>query len=46
MSQKIICTIGGHDLGMSGIDQGKSPARRANVDRLPETVEHQDLTIQ
>jgi len=46
VSQEIICAISGHHLGMSGIDQGKGASRRANVDRLPETVEHQDLTIQ
>src|SRR5205807_2395040 len=46
VSQEIICTISGHDLGVSGIDQGKSPACRADVHRLPETVKHQDLTVQ
>jgi hypothetical protein len=46
VSQEIIFLIGGHDLRVSGIDQGKGASRRANVDRLPETVEHQDLTIQ
>src|SRR5205807_6680725 len=46
VSQEIICAISGDDLGVSGIDQGKSPACRADVHRLPETVKHQDLTVQ
>jgi hypothetical protein len=32
-------------LGMARVDQGKRASRRADVNRLPETVEYQNLTV-
>ena len=46
VGQKIICRIGRNDLGVALIKERESPARRADINRLPEAVEHQDLTIQ
>ena len=32
-------------MGVTGIDERKRPARRADVDRLPKTIQHQNLTV-
>ncbi len=44
--RKIVGIIGRHNLGMPGIYERKGAASRADVHRLPEPVEHQNLTVQ
>ncbi len=44
--QKIVRVIGGNDLGVSSIDERERASRRADVGRLPEAIQHQNLTIQ
>ena len=38
--------VGGHDLGMTLVEEGESPARRAGVDGLPQPVEYEDRLIE
>jgi len=45
VGEKIIGRIGGNDLGVSLVEEREGAAGRADVDRLPEAIEHQDLTI-
>jgi hypothetical protein len=45
MGQKVVGRVGRNDMGVPGVNKGESAARRANVDRLPETVQDQNLTI-
>lgn len=45
MRQKIVRFIRGNDLGVAGINQRERAPRRADVDRLPEAIQHQNLTI-
>ena len=42
---KIICVIRRNNVGMAGVNQRKRATGRADVDRLPESVEHQNLTV-
>ena len=44
--QKIVCVIRRNNLGMPSVYERKGAASRADVHRLPEPVEHQNLTIQ
>ncbi len=46
MRHKIVCPIGRNDLRVTGVNQRECAARRADVDRLPEPVQHQNLTVQ
>jgi len=46
VGQKIVGFIRGDDVGVSGVDERERAARRADVDRLPEAVQHQNLTVQ
>jgi hypothetical protein len=32
-------------MGVSSVDERKRAARRADVDRLPQAIQHQDLTV-
>ena len=43
--QKIACFVRRDDVGMACIDQRKGAARRADVHRLPQAIEHQNLTV-
>jgi len=43
--EKIIGIIGRNDVGVSGINQGERAADRADVHRLPETIEYENLTV-
>jgi len=43
--QEIVGVVRRDNLGMTGIYQRKGAARRADVHRLPEAVEHQNLTV-
>src|SRR5262249_11204782 len=44
--RKIVRIIRRHDLGVPGVYERKRATSRADVHRLPEPVEHQNLTIQ
>jgi hypothetical protein len=37
--------IGGNHLRVPLIEERKGTARRANIDRLPEAVQHQNLSV-
>jgi len=43
--QKIIRLIRGNHVRVSRVHQSKRAAGRADVNRLPETVQHQNLTV-
>ena len=43
--EKIVLLIGWNDLGMTRVDQGEGTTRRADVHRLPEAVQDENLTI-
>jgi len=43
--QEIIRVVRGDDMRVSGIDERERTSRRADVHRLPETIQHQNLTI-
>ncbi len=43
--QKIACFVRRDDVGMARIDQRKGAPSRADVHRLPQAIEHQDLTV-
>ena len=43
---KIVCPIRRNDVSMAGINQRKRAPGRADVHRLPEPVQHQNLTVQ
>lgn len=43
--QKIACFVRRDDMGVPCIDQCEGASRRADVHRLPQAIEHQDLTI-
>lgn len=45
MRHEIVRLIRRNDVGMSRIDQREGPTRGADVHRLPQAVEHQDLTV-
>jgi hypothetical protein len=45
MSQEIIGIVGGDDMGMPGVNEGEGAARRANINCLPEAIQHQNLTV-
>ena len=44
--RKIVRIIRRHNLGMPGVYERKGAAGRADVHRLPEPVQHQNLTVQ
>ena len=44
--RKIVRVIRRNNLGVARVYERKGPARRADVHRLPEPVEHQNLTVQ
>ena len=44
--RKVVCVIRRNDLGVPCVYERKSAASRADVHRLPEPVEHQNLTVQ
>jgi len=44
--RKIVRVIRRNNLGVSAVYERKGAASRADVHRLPEPVEHQNLTIQ
>ena len=43
--QEIACFVRRDDVGMTRIDQRKGAPSRADVHRLPQAIEHQNLTI-
>jgi len=45
MRQEIVFRVRRDDMGVSGVDERKRAARRADVDRLPQAIQHQDLTV-
>ena len=45
MRQEIVRFIRGNNVGMPRIYQRKGAAGRADVDRLPEAVQHQNLAV-
>jgi hypothetical protein len=45
MRHEIVRLIGRNNVGVSGINQREGAPRRADIHRLPEAVEHQDLTV-
>jgi hypothetical protein len=44
--QKVVRLIGRNNMGVAGVNESERAARRADVDRLPEAVQHQDLTVE
>ncbi len=42
---EIVGSIGRHDMGVPCIDQCEGASRRADVHRLPQAVQHQNLTV-
>ena len=44
--EKVVRVIRRNNLGVPRIDEGKGPTGRADVYRLPEPVEYQNLTVQ
>ncbi len=46
MGREIILLIGPDNLGMALVKEGEGTTRRADVHRLPEAVENQDLTVE
>ena len=42
---EIVRLILRNNVGVSGVNQREGAPRRADIHRLPETVEHQDLTV-
>jgi len=44
--RKVVCVIRRNNLRVPGIDERKGAAGRADIHRLPEPVEHQNLTVQ
>jgi hypothetical protein len=45
MRREIVFVIGRDHLGVTLVKQRKSTTRRANIDRLPKAIEHQNLTV-
>ena len=45
MRQEIVLCVRRDDVGVSSVDERKRAARRADVDRLPQAIQHQDLTV-
>ena len=45
MRQKIIVSVGPDNMGVSGINQGKGAASRANVHGLPKAIQNQNLAV-
>ncbi len=43
--EKIVFRIGRNNLSVSLVNQSKGAAGGANIDRLPETIQHQNLTV-
>ena len=46
MGREIILLIGPDNLGMALVKESESTTRRADIDRLPEAVKNQDLTVE
>lgn len=44
--RKVVCVIRRNNLGVPCVDERKGAASRADVYRLPEPVEYQNLTVQ
>jgi hypothetical protein len=45
VGQKVIRFIRRNDMRMARVDEREGAARRADVHRLPQTIEHQNLTV-
>ena len=45
MCHEVVRVIGGHNVSMAGIYQSEGATRRADVNRLPQTVQHQNLIV-
>lgn len=45
VSQEIIRLVGGNDMGVSGVDEGKCAPGGADIHRLPEAIENENLTV-
>lgn len=45
MRREIVFVISCDNLGMALVKQGESTTRRADIDRLPKTIQHQNLTV-
>jgi len=45
VGREIILPIGRHNLGVPLIKKRKGTTRRADIDRLPEAIEHQNLSV-
>ena len=44
--RKVVRGIGRNNLGVTRVNEGKGASSRADVHRLPEAVQHQNLTVQ
>jgi hypothetical protein len=45
VGEEIVSWIGRNNLGVTLIKKGESAASRADVNRLPEAIKHEDLTV-
>ena len=45
MDEEIVFVVGGNNVSVARVNERERAPRRADVDRLPETVQHQYLTI-
>ena len=45
MRQEIVFVVGGNHVSMSRVNKRERAPRRADVDRLPEAIQHQNLTV-
>ena len=45
MREKIILRIGGHDLRVTLINEREGSTRRADIYRLPQAIQNQNLTV-
>ena len=46
VGREIILQIGRNDLRVALIEQGKGATRRADIDRLPEAIKHEHLSVE
>jgi hypothetical protein len=45
MGEEIVFVIGGNHVGVARVNKCERAPRRADVDRLPEAIQHQNLTV-
>lgn len=46
VGEEIVRAISRNDMRMPGVDECKSASRRADIDRLPEAIENQNLAVE